>query len=623
MTLQEFLSRLDVKSGHGDQYMAKCPAHDDKTASLSVGSGEKGIVIKCHAGCNTVDVLAAMGLTEQDLFYEPKRVKERPHLVATYQYISPDGKQYEKQRFSDKSFTWRQPDGKGGWIYSRKGISPNLYGVGKSPLPKNIYFVEGEKDVDNLIMRHAAAVSPPDGAKSKWQPQYTEALKGRHVVILPDNDAPGWELANTAAAELTGKAASVRILDLTKKWPDLPPKGDISDILEKEPSEDVFMKLEELESDTPEWTEAASMENNDLWKLFKTLDEFDEEDAKWLVPGWIPEGQITLLAADGGVGKTTLWCHVIAALSNGECCILDPLGYTRKPVKIVFITTEDSIKKKLRKKLREAGANMKNIITPDFSADKEGVLRGLKFGTPLMEATIKHFRSAACIFDPVQGFVPPLLNMGSRNAMRDCMAPLIPLGEESGTAFIVVCHTNKRKGAFGRDRIADSADLWDIARSVIMAGFTEEQGVRYLSNEKNNYAPLQETILFRITDGEKIVKVGTSWKRDRDYILDSDVAKSAPKREDCKRFLLKALSDAGGSMPTSELEEQAKRSGYSFSSIKRAKQDLKDSGNIRYFPIGSSKGGNRTWYTQSLVSIEENILDDELDMIPEDPPSDT
>lgn len=31
---------------------------------------------------------------------------------------------------------------------------------------------------------------------------------------------------------------------------------------------------------------------------------------------------------------------------------------------------------------------------------------------------------------------------------------------------MVICHTNKRKGAFGRDRIADSADLWDIARSV-------------------------------------------------------------------------------------------------------------------------------------------------------------
>lgn len=241
-------------------------------------------------------------------------------------------------------------------------------------------------------------------------------------------------------------------------------------------------------------------DNKDVWQLFKPLDEFKEEEATWLIPGWIPEGQITLIAADGGVGKTTLWCHIIAAVSSGTACILDPPGHTRTPQQIVFITTEDSVRKKLRKKLREAGADMKNIITPDFSADTNGALRELKFGTPLMEEMIKRFNTVAYIFDPVQGFVPPDINMGSRNAMRDCMAPLIPLGEEKGTSFIVVCHTNKRKGAYGRDRIADSADLWDIARSVIMAGYTETQDIRYLSNEKNNYAPLQETILYSIDE---------------------------------------------------------------------------------------------------------------------------
>lgn len=99
--------------------------------------------------------------------------------------------------------------------------------------------------------------------------------------------------------------------------------------------------------------------------------------------------------------------------------------------------------------------------------------------------------------------------------MRDCMAPLISLGEETGTTFIVVCHTNKRPKASGRDRIADSADLWDVSRSVLMAGYTEDQGVRYLSNEKNNYTTLQETLLFTIDNSGQAHAEGTSWKRDR------------------------------------------------------------------------------------------------------------
>lgn len=332
----------------------------------------------------------------------------------------------------------------------------------------------------------------------------------------------------------------------------------------------------------------------DLLHLFHPVGEFQEEEATWLIPGWIPESQITLIAADGGIGKTTLWINIMAALSAGKPCILDPPNYTREPQKVAFCTTEDSVRKKLAKKLREAGADMNNIIAMDMAADKTGLLRRFKFGTSEMELFCKHFQPTACVFDPVQGFVPPEINMGSRNAMRDCMAQLITLGEDAGTTFLVVCHTNKRKGAFGRDRVADSADLWDISRSVIMAGYTDNQGVRYLSNEKNNYAELQETVLFSIDQRGQIVREGTTWKRDRDFIQEAATAKAGPQREDCKEFLLQILAEAGGGMPTSELEEQAKQFGFKDTTIRRAKKELKSEGRISYFHTGGNS--ERTWH---------------------------
>ena len=36
---------------------------------------------------------------------------------------------------------------------------------------------------------------------------------------------------------------------------------------------------------------------------FATLDAIPEEEAQWLIPGWLPQGQLALLAADGGTGK--------------------------------------------------------------------------------------------------------------------------------------------------------------------------------------------------------------------------------------------------------------------------------------------------------------------------------
>lgn len=325
-----------------------------------------------------------------------------------------------------------------------------------------------------------------------------------------------------------------------------------------------------------------------LLECFKSLDSFTEEDATWLVPGWIPEGQITLLAGEGGVGKTSLWCHVIAALSGGTRCILDPPEIERDPMKVSFITTEDSVKKKLAKKLRLAGANTNNIITPDFASDREGRLRTLKFGTADMATYIEATQHKLYVFDPVQAFIPPELNMGSRNAMRDCLAPLISLGEKTGASFLIIAHTNKRKGASGRDRIADSADLWDISRSVLMSGYTEEQGVRYLSNEKNNYAELQETILFKIDKNGEVSSVGTSWKRDCEYQQYAQIQSnaSAPKRKDCKAWIVKYLDEHGGRCPSKELEVKAEEYGFSPRTIRRAKDDLKDNGVVKYFRTG-------------------------------------
>lgn len=332
---------------------------------------------------------------------------------------------------------------------------------------------------------------------------------------------------------------------------------------------------------------------------FNTLDEIEEEEPRWFVEKYIPDAQISILASDGGVGKSSMTIDIAANRSAGRPCFLDPPDFTCKPQKIAFLNSEDSVKKKLRRRLRETGAIMQNIIVPDISADKNGLLRDFKFGTPEMSSFVRFYRPNLCIFDPLQGFIPPLLNMGSRNAMRDCMAPLVALGEEVGTTFLIVCHTNKRKGAYGRDRIADSADIWDISRSVLMMDYTDAQGVRYLSQEKSNYAELQETRLFSIDANGHIVPEGTSWKRDKEYQQEKVGDVSAPRREDCKEWILHELEINGGSMLTAELEKRAAADGYSRSTIRRAKDELKHSVDIEYHQAGIGK--EKVWFVRRVA----------------------
>ena len=344
-----------------------------------------------------------------------------------------------------------------------------------------------------------------------------------------------------------------------------------------------------------DFAEYADEIESGLKSLFRTLDEFPEQEASWIVPGWIPEGQITLITADGGIGKTTLWVNIVAALSAGTRCILDPPDLERDPAIVAFLSTEDSVSKKLRRQVREAGADLSRIITLDISNDVTGQLRGLKFGSDMMMRFIREARPKLLVVDPVQGFIPPEVNMASRNAMRDCLAPLVSLGEEVGTSFIIISHSNKRKGAWGRDRVADSADLWDIARSVIMCGKTEDEEIRYCSQEKNNYDRLQETVLFRFLEDKQIEMVGRTWKRDRDFVSDNAVAIGKPKVDECADWMLQYLYDHGGDCLTRELDEASKQAGFTVSTTRRAKDALKSDGAIRYKNEGV--GQTKIWRT--------------------------
>ena len=84
MDLQQILGMLDHVSGPNSsgEYTARCPAHQDRTASLTVTAkdsprdGRKRIYLCCHAGCGNDAVMAALGITARDLIVNPD--PERP-----------------------------------------------------------------------------------------------------------------------------------------------------------------------------------------------------------------------------------------------------------------------------------------------------------------------------------------------------------------------------------------------------------------------------------------------------------------------------------------------------------------------------------------------------------------
>lgn len=61
--------------------MCRCPAHDDRTPSLSVRAGERRLLFHCFAGCETADVLRALRrlrLLDPDRPHRPDELASTP-----------------------------------------------------------------------------------------------------------------------------------------------------------------------------------------------------------------------------------------------------------------------------------------------------------------------------------------------------------------------------------------------------------------------------------------------------------------------------------------------------------------------------------------------------------------
>ena len=375
-------------------------------------------------------------------------------------------------------------------------------------------------------------------------------------------------------------------------------------LTEEELQREVFPAIRRFaEADAPKLQEMKEKAAASGPVRLTSLDDIEERRAEWLIKGYLPKNQITILAGDGGSGKTSIWCNIAAAVSSGRPSILEegraadpeePAEAPRRPKKVIYFSSEDSSTYVLKRRLRQNGAAMERILTVDMADSSFGTL---KFNSPQLRKILEEERPALCIFDPLQAFVPDGVNMGYRNEMRNQLAPLISYGEQYDTTFLVIMHANKQSGVWGRKRMADSSDMWDIARSVLMVGETGENGQRYISQEKSNYGQLQSSVLFTIQEGRTDFAALTD-KRDRDYMIKAYFDRPTPTRELAEDAIRDAL-ETSGEIRLDTLRQLVEGYGISKKVYDQARKKLQDEKKIEVRTVGMGKGKGKLWLVRS------------------------
>ena len=627
------------KSTH-DGWLCCCPAHEDRTPSLSIKVGDDGCaLVHCHAGCSIDSICEALKLTKAELFTHNNTVnaQRNPKVQATpkqppklFGSAKAALEELEKRK-GKRSANWvyrnakgepvgiiarwdkseggkeirpisRSDDGKS-WISGGMTLPRPLYRLTEllaAPASVLVYVVEGEKAADAAVSLGIVATTSPHGSKSAGKADWSP-LSGRSVVILPDNDDAGEAYANDVAtlAQQAG-ATAVRIVRLVELWAEMPKGGDIADLLAHYAKSD--KSGEQLRSDV-ETLVGRSVEANaptvtDGAPMIVRLCDVQPEQVEWLWHGRIALGKLTLIAGDPGLGKSFLTLDMAARVSTGR----DWPDCTNKMGAggVVLLNAEDGIADTIRPRLDAAGADVKQIIAVEAISIVRDNLRtdqrtfDLSQDINALELAIQSVAHCRLVvIDPVTAYLGGVDS--HKNAeIRGLLAPLGALATRHGVAVVAVTHLNKSNGGPAIYRAMGSLAFAAAARAAWAV--TKDKGDekrRLFLPIKNNIAPNTGGLAYRI-DGLSTGGASVAWEPDpviesADDALSGDRTNGgeATELDDAANWLREQLSE--GSRRTTDVERDAKEAGYSSGTLRRAKA------RIGAAAVKSAYGGAWEW----------------------------
>ncbi len=563
--VEDFLARLDGVRGGGGQWTAKCPSHPDESPSLSVSEGSDGkLILKCHAGCEFSDVLAATDFVREAPITEPAH----GHVVATYEYRDENGELlYVVERRSPKGFLQRRPDGNGGWIWRLGNVRRVPYRLPEllSGIQANrvVFAVEGEKDVDTLHRHGLVATTNAGGCEPDWPGEWIPMFAGVRVCILPDNDPPGMKAAMKRARALALGGAAVRVVEL----PGLPDKGDVTDWL------DVYQhsvaELRELYMAAPLWGEHQAIVAPSGVHLTR-LSSVKRRKVDWLWPDRIPKGKLTLLAGDPGTGKSFLTLAIAAAVTRGGVL---PDGTRLETGRVVMAAYEDDPEDTIGPRFDVLGGDDDLLEILDYYVNEEGEKNA--FSIRHVHSLIETVRSLPdvklIVIDPVMSFVGGKVDANRDNEVRAALMPLVKLAAEAGIAVVAVVHFNKGDAEKAFHRVGGSIAFTAVARSVMLAAKDPDTGRRALVPIKANLGNDQAVpIEYEITDD------GLRWVGEAPELVADRLV--APKRRDTEEQVgaVEWLETylAAGPRPQKDLREDAEAEGFTYTVIQHARRRL-------------------------------------------------
>jgi putative DNA primase/helicase len=566
MNVEAILGRLQGVKRNGNGWMALCPAHADNNPSLSINEGKGKILLKCFAGCTMEAICGAAGIEISELFSDNGSA---PRIVAEYPYVDETGAfLYQVLRYEPKQFKQRRPDGNGGWLWNLNGARRVLYRLPEVLAAKSLLVCEGEKDCDTARALGIVATCNSGGA-GKWREEYSESLRGKQITIIADADEPGRKHAQQVAASLSSKAEFVKVLEFAHA-------KDLSEWAAMGGTRDPL--IEQIHN-TAEWKPTAETPTPQAGAVLRCVRDITPKPLRWLWPGRIPLGKLTLLIGDPGLGKSLLTADIASHVTRGTS-FRD--GATCEAGSVIFLSAEDDAADTIRPRLDAAGADVSrvHILEAVRVALTDGSLTEKPFNletdcASLEGALREHPDVRLIVIDPISAYLGGV-DSHSNAEVRGVLARLATLAAQHGVAVLCITHLRKSAGAAVYRAIASIA-FTAAARAVWAVAPDPEDGERrLLLAVKQNLSPIIGGLAFRIETQNGVPRLawepGAVTLAANDVLGNVDMQQDQNERHQAKEWLKDFLAD--GPVAVKKIQGEAKAAGFSLMTVRRAKEAL-------------------------------------------------
>ncbi|MGI8968017.1 MAG: AAA family ATPase, partial [Chloroflexota bacterium] len=525
-------------------------------------------------------------------------------LIATYDYRDEMGALlYQSLRYEPKRFAFRRPrvvnpDPHNGdhWDYTLGDVRRVLYRLpelARSDPSADVYVPEGECDVDTLCKLGCVATCNPMGA-GKWRTQYSECLRGRSTVILPDNDEPGQHHAETVAAALQGVAASVRVLRL----PNLAVAGDVTNWVTAGGTAE---KLQQLVDACPVWQSVPELpahaeRGKGSRPIVVRMSTIQAEEVGWLWPPYLALGKLSLLAGPPGVNKSWLSLAIATALSRGGYL---PGVETVTPSATLLCIGEDGLEDTVRPRLdtMEANLDLIHVLTGIETEKGEDLLILTGEGIDVLASAIGETRPGLVVIDPLMAFLGGGVDIHRANEVRAVTRRLTDVADAYGCAIVGLTHLNKSQTGRPLYQVLGSVDFTAAARSVLLVDHDpNDHSSRVMVQVKSNLAATGAAQGFRLVH-DRFEWLGAV-DVDADTLLNGQGERSS-RQGDAIQFVLGAAFPDGVPRPANDVKAAAESEGLAWKTVRAAYKQL---GGKSRAVRAAGKPGVQNWMWDPIVN---------------------